>query len=219
MTMVMVTLRAEAETEAVRLADARSRTRDDDDEALAPLEAEGPWIMIARRTILRRRLGRRALLLWRVTYEDASGRTAESRLAAIAIHLRASPPTPLTRAWIDGFLRAVDSELRAQVEAQVRGWRDAAVAAVQSFSATRLARERAIAASTRTAAVDALQPGLPDRFQPGLFDRRAERLRQVHAGAIAEVHREAAARLAALEQSAAIVEQPARLLLVVVPPC
>jgi hypothetical protein len=211
MTMVMVTLRAEAETEAIRLADARSRTREGDDDALARLEADGPWIMIARRTALRRRLGRRVLLLWRVAYEDASGRTAESRLAAIAIHLRASPPQPLTRAWIDGFLGAVDGEARAQVESEVHGWRDAAAATIQSFGATRLARERTIAARTRATDLDA--------FQPGLFDRRAERRRQVHAGAIVEVDREATARLAALERSAAIVQQPARLLLVVVPPC
>jgi hypothetical protein len=211
MAMVMVTLRAEAETEAVRLADARSRTRDDDDDALARLEAEGPWIMIARRTILRRRLGRRVLLLWHVAYEDASSRTVESHLAAIAIHLRASSPKPLTPAWIDGFLRAFGDDVRAQVEADVRGWRDAAAATVQSFSATRLARERAIAARTRATALDA--------FQPGLFDRRAERLRQVHAGAVSDDDRDATARLAALERSSAIVPQPARLLLVVVPPC
>jgi hypothetical protein len=211
MTMVMVTLRAEAETEAIRLADARSSTREGDDDALARLEADGPWIMIARRTGLRRRLGRRVLLLWRVAYVDASGRTAESRLSAIAIHLRGSLPKPLTRAWIDGFLGAVDADARAQVESEVDGWRDAAAATMQSFGAMRLARERAMAARTRATALDA--------FQPGLFDRRVERLRQVHAGAIEEVDREATVRPAALERSAAIVQQPARLLLAVVPAC
>jgi hypothetical protein len=219
MTMVMVTLRAEAGSEAIRLADARSRARDDDDDSLAQLEADGPWIMIARRTPLRRRLGRRVLLVWRVAYEDACGRTVESRLAAIAIQLRASPPKPITRGWIDGVLRAVDAEVRALIEAEVRGWRDAAAATVQSFTVTRLTRERAIAASTRATGLDAFQPGLLDRFQPGLFDRRAERLRQVHAGAVADGDRDATARLAALERSAAVVQQPARLLLVVVPSC
>lgn len=209
--MTMVTLRAEAGSEAIRLADARSRACNDDDDALARLEADGPWIMIARRTSLRRRLGRRVLLVWRVAYEDACGRTAESRLAAIAIQLRASPPKPITRAWIDRVLRAVDAELRAQLEAEVRGWRDAAAATVQSFTATRLTRERAIAASTRATGLDA--------FQPGLFDRRAERLRQVRAGAVADGERDATVRLAALERSAAVAQQPARLLLVVVPPC
>lgn len=216
MTMVMVTLRAEAGTEALRLANARSHVRDQDEDALAQLEADGPWILIARRTDLRRRLGRRVLLLWRVAYEDAGGRAAESRLAAIAIRLRASPPRPIAHAWIDAILRAVDADLRARIEAEARGWGDAATAAAQSFSATRLARERAIAASTRATALGAFQPGLLDRFQPGLFDRRTERLRQFHAGAIAEGDHDSAARLAALEQSAALVLRPARLLLVVV---
>ena len=49
MTMVMMSLRAEASSEARRLADARSHTRDEDDDALAQLEADGPWIVIARR--------------------------------------------------------------------------------------------------------------------------------------------------------------------------
>jgi hypothetical protein len=209
MTMVMVTLRAEAVNEALRLAEARSHVRGEGEHALAQLEADGPWIMIARRTGLRRRLGRRVLLLWRVVYEDASGRAAESRLAAIAIQLRASPPKPLTRVWIDAFLRAADADVRAQVEAETRGWRDAAAATVQSFSATRLARERAIAASTRATVLDA--------FQPGLFDRRAERLRQLHDSAIADGDRDATARLAAIERSAAMVLRPARLLLIVVP--
>ena len=209
MTMVMVSLRAEASSEASRVADARTHTRDEDDDALAQLEADGPWIVIARRTRMRRRLGRRVLLLWRVAYEDASGRVAESCLTAIAIQLRASPPTRLTRAWIGAVLRAIDSDVRAQIEADTRGWRDAASSTVQSFTATRLARERAIAASSRVTAVDA--------FQPGLFDRRAERLRQIDARAVADGDRVAATRLAALEQSAALVLRPARLLLVAVP--
>jgi hypothetical protein len=209
MTTVMVTLRGEAVNEARRLADARSHVRHADEDALAQLEADGPWIMIARRTRLRRRLGRRALLLWRVVYEDASGRTAESRLTAIAIQLRSSPPTRLTRGWTDAFLRALDADVRARVEVETRAWRDEAAVAVQSLTATRLARERAIAASTRAATLDA--------FQPGLFDRRAERLRTLRDGAIEERDRDAAARLAALEQSAAMVQQPARLLLVIFP--
>jgi hypothetical protein len=211
MTMVMVTLRAEAESEAIRLAEARSRVRDQDEDALARLEADGPWIVIARRAALRRRLGRRVLMLWRVGYEDATGRTAESRLSAIAIQLRTSPPAARTRDWIDGFLRFVYAEVRAQVEADVRGWHDAVATTNQSFSATRLARERAIAASRRATDLEA--------FQPGLFDRRAERVRLVRAGAVADGDRDANARLAGLERAAAVVQQPARLLLVVVPPC
>jgi hypothetical protein len=50
-----------------------------------------------------------------------------------------------------------------------------------------------------------------------LFDRRAERLRQIDARAVADGDRVAASRLAALEQSAALVLRPARLLLVAVP--
>src|SRR4029077_14719116 len=103
----------------------RSRVSDEDVNTLSHLEADGPWILIARRANLRRRLGRRVLMLWRVGYEDATGPTAEARLSAIAIQLRTSPPATRTREWIDRFLRFVYAEVRAQVEADVRGWHDA----------------------------------------------------------------------------------------------
>lgn len=209
MTMVTVSLKEAAVTEATRLTNARALSRAGDGEALSQLEAEGPWIAVARRSPLRRMLGRRALLIWRVACEDANGRTVESRLVPIAVELASLPPPPLTRAWVDTFLQTMDAEARATIEAEIRDWRAAAGATARSFSGTRLARERAIAADTHQ------EPGRT--FQPGLFDRRAERRRQFLADALSDSSRDAVERVAALERSAAMVVQPARLLLVVVP--
>lgn len=209
MTMVTVNLKEAAVSEANRLANARALTRDGDGEALAQLEAEGPWIAVARRSRLRRMLGRRALLVWRVACEDASGRAVESGLVPIAVELASAPPRPLTRAWVDAFLQAMDAEARATIEAEIRDWRAAASTIARSFNATRLARERAIASGTHKAAGHA--------FQSGLFDRRGERRQQLEADALADSSRDALERVAALERSAATMIRPARLLLVVVP--
>ncbi len=208
MTVTMVSLRAEAETEAARLAGARSLCRDGDGETLPALEADGPWVLVARRAGLRRRLGRRALLIWRIAYEDGASRTVESRLVAITIQLSGFA-RPRTRAWIDTFLRALDTDARALVDADVRDWREAAEAAARSFASARRVREQAIAASSRET----------DRsvFQPGLFDRRAERGREQASAVSAEARRSAVDRLAALERSAAMIIRPARLLLAVFP--
>ncbi len=208
MTMMMVSLRAEAEAEAARLAGARSRCRNGDGETLLTLEADGPWVLVARRAGLRRRLGRRALLIWRIACEDGTSRTVESRLAAITIQLSGFA-RPRTRAWIDILLHALDADARALVDADVRDWREAAEAAARSFASARRLREQAIAAGSREADRSA--------FQPGLFDRRAERRREQASAVSAEAHRSAVDRLAALERSAATIIGPARLLLAVFP--
>jgi hypothetical protein len=207
-TMITANLREAAATEAIRLAKARSLVRDGDREAFARLETDGPWITVARRTGLRRILGRRALLVWRIVYEDANGRHAQSRLIPVAVQLSTAPRRPLTRAWVDAFLRALDAETRTAIDAEVADWDDEARTTAQSFISTRMAREQAIAA-TREADRNA--------FQPGLFDRRAERRHRFNADDMADFNREAVDRLAVLERSATMVLRPARLLLVVVP--
>lgn len=203
-----MSLRTEAEAEAARLAGARSRCRNGDGQTLLALEADGPWVLLARRAGLRRRLGRHALLVWRIAYEDGAGRTVESRLVAITIQLSGFT-RPRTSAWLDILLRAIDADARALVDADVGDWREAAEAAARSFASARRVREQAIAAGSREADRSA--------FQPSLFDRRAERGREQASAVRAEARRSADDRLAALERSAAMIIRPARLLLAVFP--
>ena len=165
---------------------------DGDDGALAQLEADGPWIAVARRRRIRRALGRRLLLVWRVAFEDAGGALVESRLVAVTLELSHAVRGPRSRQRIEAIVRALEPQSRAQIEADGRDWREAVDAVLGSFTSTRTARERAIAVGCR----DALARSA---FQPGLFDRRAERAQRArHSGRGAHRLRRAADRLAAI---------------------
>jgi hypothetical protein len=185
---MVVDLRAEAAAEVQRVLRARTFTREGDEGAVAQLEAHGPWITPARRPALRRLVGRRLILIWRVAYEDACGGRAETRLVPVVIELSAARHT-----WITARLREVDSDVRGLIDAEGREWRETVERLVGSV------------ASVRTA------------FQPGLFDRRAERAQRVHATATAESERITADRIASSERVAVVVLQPAQLLLVLAP--
>jgi hypothetical protein len=210
MTTTMVHLRAAAETEAARVAGARALSHAGDEEMLARLEADGPWILVARRSALRRRLRRRALFIWQVACEDAGGRTVASQLCAVAVRLSACAQ-PRTRAWRRRYLCEIEAEVRARIDARVRQSIAPAVEAAQSFLMERLRREKAIAAHL------AEVQSAPAAFQPGLFDGRAVRRHSESADAGAEIKRGAADRIAGLERSGALTVRAARLLLVVVP--
>jgi hypothetical protein len=202
-------LRTEAAAEVLRLSASRTFAGDADEAALGHLEGDGAWMTSARRTRRRRVLPRRVLLIWRLTYEDASGVPVESCLMPLAIDLSAVPARSRRRAWVTALMRDADAPMRAQIEAASTDWRAAVERIGGSFAATRLSRERAIAAR-------AIEAG--DRaFQPGLFDRRAERARGLHAAAVAEADRAAANRLAAIEQRAATAPGSPRLLLALLP--
>ena len=99
MTTTTVNLRASAEIEAARLTGARALAHEGDAALLARLEADGPWVLVARRSGLRRRLEGRVLFLWQVACEDAAGLVVESRLMAVAVRLpaRAAPETSCSR--------------------------------------------------------------------------------------------------------------------------
>ena len=188
-------LSAAGAAEMQRLTAARALMRDGDAFALTRLEAEGPWIGIARPK-LKRRLGGRRLEIWRVGYEDASGRLVESRLVVLAVDV-----------GLDGARGFLPAEIDSVVDHATTEWRDAVVRAQSSFASTRLARETAIAASAvrvRSAPV-----------QTGLFDRREQR---AHA-AIEEVRRRVsealAERRASVERAAALVATTPELLLVI----
>jgi len=224
-------LGAAAVAEVERLTAARTLMRDGDTLALTRLETEGPWIGIAR-SKLKRRLGGRRLEIWRVGYEDASGRLVESRLVVLAIHERERSPerlalreslalserlaepvaesiaTPVARAFQASEIRAFQaSEIQAVIDSATVEWRDAVARAVASFASARLARETAIAASAarvRSAPI-----------QTGLFDRREE---HAHA-ALEEGHRSVsealAERKASAQRAAALVATAPKLLLVI----
>jgi hypothetical protein len=207
--MEMVDLRAEAIAEVHRLARSRAMTVNGDQGALAQLEAEGPWIAVARRQRMRRALGRRLLLVWRVAIEDAMGTPVETRLVAVTINLTRPAPGRLGRRQIEAIVLETASQVRAAIDADSAGWRTAAEGVLASFTALRTARERAIAAAAGASSGHA--------FQPGLFDRRAERAREQATAAATDLDAAAARRRGAIARSAAVGPPAARLLIVLAP--
>jgi hypothetical protein len=204
-----VDLRAEAAAEVRRLASARALLRDGDERALVQLEGDATWIAMPRRARLRRSLGRRVCLVWRVAFEDASGRLVESRVVPVLIEVPRMPGKAERRAWIRSTLRHADGLVRARVEAECEEWRVVVTRVASAFTSARLCRQRDIAGQPSTSSSVA--------SQPGLFDRRAERSRQTHAAAVAESEQAAVERLRAINDVGTIALQPARLLLVLVP--
>lgn len=181
MTLLTIDLRADAAAETERLRAARALARQGDpgdpgdDRTLACLEGDGAWAMAARAPTLRRMLGHRALLLWRVAYEDAGGRIVESHLAAIAVRLAGAGTGLRRRAQLDALVRAIERDAVEMVERSCDAWRAAVEQTTGAFAKTRAARALAIGPDV-TARHD------PRVFQPGLFDRRASRIAQMTAG-------------------------------------
>ena len=209
MTMNTVDLRTEAAAEVLRLASARALFRDGDARALVQLDGDATWITMARRTRLKRSLGRHVCLVWRVAFEDASGCVVESRLVPVLIEVTRVPGKAERRAWIRSLLRHADGLVLGRVDAECDEWRAAVTRVASAFTSARLCREREIAGQPSTSSGVA--------SQPGLFDRRAERSRQAHTAAVAESEQATAERLRTIEDFGAIALQPARLLLVLVP--
>jgi hypothetical protein len=201
MKMISVDLRAEAAAEARRLTAARGWLRDGDERVLLLLESGGAWIASPRRARLRRALGGRVCLIWRVSFEDASGRGVESRLVPVLIESAADVRRILADA-------ASDALIRTRIEIDSRLWRDEAVRVADAFATARLSREREIEERPLPAHAPC---------QPGLFDRRAGRSREATAAALAAAQQAMLARRHAADGAAAIALRPARLLLVLVP--
>jgi superfamily II DNA or RNA helicase len=213
---VMPDLRDEAAREARRLMFARLLMRRPTP-ARPSDEAQRPWICRARRAALRAALGRRVLMLWRVSCEDGCGRTLESALVPLAVEL-AEKPCRWTGHAIDHLRHQLEIEFGTDTHVGadatdfgrfIASWRQAANRSARAFLAARLTRERGIQAQT------ALPLAAP--LQPGLFDRRAERARLAAAAARAEADVDRRNRITWLERSAAISMRPAELVLVLVP--
>jgi hypothetical protein len=108
--LTTIDLRAEAAAEARRVSVARSMIRNGDEQALTRLEADGTWIARSRRGPLKRSLGRRICLVWRVAFEDAAGRVVESRLVPMLVEVGRTFLHPRNRA---GRLRSCSPRSRA----------------------------------------------------------------------------------------------------------
>jgi hypothetical protein len=200
MTTTLMNLRIEAEDEARRVGFARALIQRGDEEALVQLEGDAAWIAFPRRPAVRRALAGRICLLWRVAFEDRSGRLVEARLVPVLAHVA-------HRSHVRSRLRDAEEVIRARVEAACDEWTESATQAAHAFAGARRAREEAIARLPRRRHAPS---------QPGLFDRRTERAQQAQA-----IHDEADEagldRARSIGDNAALVRQPARLLLVLVP--
>jgi hypothetical protein len=208
MRMEMVDLRTEAAAEARRLAAARTFAVDGDEGTLAEMEADATWIAIARRSGIRRALGSRLLLIWRVAFEDADGAIVESRLVSAIVSLSHAERVHLQHKRIAAIVPELEPRVRPRIDAAAADWRQAVDSVIGSFTAARAARARALASGI-------VPPGA-EAFQPGLFDRRAERARAQTTATTADAD-SSAARLAALARSNAISPRAAELLLVLAP--
>jgi hypothetical protein len=201
MKIITVDLRADAAAEARRLTAARGWLRDGDQRALLRLESGGAWISSARRAPLRRALGRRLCLVWQVSFEDATGRSIESRLVPMLIESAAD----VRRLLADP---ASNAAIRSQIEIDCRVWSEEAVRVADAFAAARLSREREIAERPSHSSAPS---------QPGLFDRRGDRSREGQTAALAAGQQAMLERRRAAEGASAIALSPARLLLALVP--
>jgi hypothetical protein len=207
MTLTTEDLRAEAIAEAERLKRARAFIVEGDDSALARLEVSGTWIARSRKARLRRGLAGRVCLVWRVVFEDPSGRVVESMLLPMLVDVKRGA-TLYSPHWIESFLGQADDLLRSRIDVECKAWQAGVTQLVNASVSVRASRQRAIAEQTHRRRGDS---------QPGLFDRRAEREQRTCAAAAAEIERAAASRLQAILESARIDLRPAQLLLVLLP--
>src|SRR5438046_2255577 len=104
----------------------------------APSSIAGTLVAVARGGELRRRVGRRALLLWRVSLEDETGRSREAALVAMAIDLHPGTVDLRRSDW-------ATARVTAEVTRAAIGWREEVERTIRSFVSTRMAREHGIA--------------------------------------------------------------------------
>jgi hypothetical protein len=194
--MVKVDMAVEAAAEAERLANARRLAA-----VAGSFLADRPLVGIARRRAVRSALGGRVLLLWRLACEDPGGRLVESALVAVTVELAGARFDVRHAVWSHASVLAL-------VLDRGREWRALAQDTVYRFTATRVARERAIAAS-RAASTEA--------FQAGLFDRRADRAHVADAKSAAKRAERIAARMKAVVSAGTISHRAPELLLVLIP--
>jgi hypothetical protein len=206
MDLLTLNLKAEALAEAERLSAARTWTRDGDDGGLAHGNDGAPLVARARRSRTRQSLAGRALVIFRLAWDDGNARTVEWYLAAALVPPGDPGATPARNRLREAAMR-VERAARPVIEAEAERLGRAAVAIGDRFAAARLQRARAI--------VDRSAPVAAPR-QVGLFDRRDERARCSDAAAAAERIQRALGRIRAAE-SGAIASHRIELVLVLLP--
>jgi len=205
----VVGLERQAAAETVRLTASRTMATDRDADAGAMVETDGPWVAIAHNRSTRANVGSRLVLLLRAALHDACGRISESTVVAIAVSLKRLPVRRRDRSWIADVLRSAGPDVATLADTASEAWREEALRLNRAFAATRLERERAIAA--------AIAGDPPYALQPGLFDRRADNARFAALALRSEAEKETAERIGAVERTTAISAQSPKLLLVLVP--
>lgn len=206
MTIATLDLRADAIAEAARVTRGRAVGKGGSDRDPEVLEFDGPLVAVARRSRLRRTLGGRWLLIWRVAFEDAAGRIVETSLVPMLVPIRRGRAASRRRRWIRDVLLDFQPALQAIADDRVATWRAAVAEAHGRFASTRAAREGAIAAMSSRE---------PHRlFQPGLFDRRGDRARRIEDAAAAEADLDARVRIEAVLNAGRLTPRRGELLLV-----
>jgi hypothetical protein len=125
----------------------------------------------------------------------------ESTLVAVTIELSGARFDVRHAGWSNASLLALVDDRRGAWCASVQD-------TVHRFTATRMMRERAIAAARATST---------STFQPGLFDRRADRAHIAHSKGAAARGEQIAARMKAVVSAGAISLLAPELLLVLIP--
>lgn len=184
----------------------RNLTRARDDRELASLRSDGAWILRACTPRIRRRLGSRIILVWRIAYEDGSGRILESVLLPLAIE---GAPVPRNRRSRQLLIAALEGATCERTEAAIAIWREAADGALQALTAARMAREQAISTSIQRRDLAS--------YQPGLFDRRAERQQSGAAAAARNIDQGLAERFESARHFATARRRTSQLMLAVAP--
>jgi hypothetical protein len=157
----------------------------------------------ARRT--RMSAARALLLIFKIDYDDASGRSIESTLVPVAV-CSSTRSRAARRQLLDAMTILRPPELDRLLLEASRQWRERTRTLSRANLETRLHREHGVEARF-SAYVET---------QPGLFDRRSSLLFENAKAASAEAARESALRIAAFEGRTHADFQPPRLLLALV---
>lgn len=209
MTISTLDLKSEAAAEAARLARARATGNCGSDRVRLLWDCGRPLVARTRRVSARRFLHGRILMIWRIAFEDARGRAAESHLVPMLVAPTERPHGARRRALIREQLREMEAPLRRFVEDAEPAWRAAVLRVQERFASSRADRERAVAAHF------ALER--EELFQTGLFDRRSERARKLAGDAASDAARDARARLDAAADARHLSARAGELLLVLTP--
>jgi superfamily II DNA or RNA helicase len=198
---MLCSLHEDAAAEAPRVALARRLLggRWETDILMADSAGEGALVVFCRRHRIRRRLGRRILVITQSTLVDETGRVLASQVTA---GLVASSARPLT--LVDHL-----GDISARIaDANNAGWIDRSRAAHSRFWNVRQEREQAIAQQlTRRGSL----------HQRGLFDRRVDRELDDHAARRAAVLAAVDGRLRAAKYFSRLTLTASRPVLVLVP--